>query len=50
MQDPVTLSGGDAGGEIVEGKDWLEGETRQFGGGLYRRAGAQGIFVGPAAP
>lgn len=48
LQDPVTLTGGDSGGEIVEGADWPDGEVRAFSGGTYRRAGAQGVFVGEA--
>lgn len=46
MTDPVILSGGDAGGEIVEGDGWPMGETRDVGGCLYRRDGDFAIFVG----
>lgn len=48
MNDPVELSGGDNGGQTVEGQGWAEGTVRQFGDGFYRRVGAQGVFVGPA--
>ena len=47
MSDPVELSGGDKGGEVVEGQGWADGSVRQFGNGFYRRVGAQGVFVGP---
>ena len=48
MTDPVELSGGDRGGEIVEGQGWAEGEARDVDGLVYRRSGAQAVFVGPA--
>jgi hypothetical protein len=48
MIDPVTLSGGNAGGEIVEGDGWPMGETREFAQHLYRRDGKIAVFVGVA--
>ncbi|WP_293862521.1 hypothetical protein [uncultured Alsobacter sp.] len=48
MIDQVTLSGGDLGGEVVEGEGWAEGERRDFNGFLYERRGDQAVFVGMA--
>jgi len=48
IQDPVTLSGGDHGGDVVEGQGWPEGEERELDHGIYRRVGAQAVFLGPA--
>lgn len=48
MSDPVTLSGGDLGGEIVEGTGWAEGEVIDLNGLNYRRVGSIAVFVGTA--
>lgn len=45
----VTLSGGNSGGDVYDGADWPEGETRELGGDLYRRSGDQAVYVGPAS-
>jgi hypothetical protein len=37
MTEPVNLSGGERGGEVVEGAGWPMGEERTFGGFKYRR-------------
>lgn len=46
FNDPVTLSGGDHGGDVVEGEGWAQGEVKQFGQHLYRRDNGQAVFVG----
>jgi len=48
MTDPVTLSGGPKGGDIVEGQGWADGTIRQFDNAFYRRVGALAVFVGEA--
>ena len=48
MIDPVELSGGEKGGEVVEGQAWGEGETRDFDGLRYRRVGGQAVYAGLA--
>lgn len=44
----VTLSGGPLGGEVYDAADWPDGETKEFEGAVYRRAGDQAVFVGMA--
>lgn len=45
----VTLSGGNLGGQEVDGSGWEVGEERQFSGLVYRRVSdTQAIYVGEA--
>jgi hypothetical protein len=44
----VSLSGGEHGGQEVDGTGWADGEVRDFSGWLYRRQGDQAVFIGMA--
>jgi hypothetical protein len=44
----VTLSGGQHGGDEVDGTGWANGDVRDISGFLYRREGDQAVFVGMA--